>query len=57
MDNFLNFKIQKCDACKNGVKFFHKPVGDDVKKPPVLFFLSLPLYSPVNEAIILQYTV
>ena len=30
MHNFLNFKLQKYDACQNGVEFCHKPIGDDV---------------------------
>ena len=29
MQNFLNLKLQKCDACQNGVEFCHKPIGDD----------------------------
>ena len=44
---------------KMGVEFCHKSIAisDDVTRPaPLLFFLSLCLYIPVNKAIILQYT-
>ena len=27
MHNFLNFKLQKCDACQNGVEFCYKPIS------------------------------
>ena len=29
MQNFLNFKLQRCDACQNRVEFCHKPIGVD----------------------------
>ena len=56
MHNFLNFKLQQCDAWQNGVEFYHKAIviGDDVKRPP--FYFSYPCPSTVNEAIILGYT-
>ena len=44
MHNFLNFKLQKYDACQNGVKFYYKSIatGDDVERPPFYFFYPYP---------------
>ena len=43
MQNFLNFKLQKCDACQNGVEFCHKPIGDDAVISETGFTLSRPI--------------
>ena len=64
---FSILKLQKFDACQNGVEFCHKPISDDVRSPlPQFYFLPTPLDkahgpikqetitlgSPVNEEII-----
>ena len=37
---FSFLKLKKCDAYQNGVEFCHKPNGNDVKRPPPLFFVQ-----------------
>ena len=40
---FSILKVQKCDAYQNGVEFCHEANDNDVKWPPLLFFLPPPL--------------